>query len=228
MLTLWCTVKGYVSNAPKIVITTDGKITTAKMYENGKVVKTAEAKCCPEDTFDFNVGAKLAVDRLIGKSICAGEEKKDEIEWKVVKRPVKVGDYIRLINTPYSFDKIGDILKVDHVDCCAVVYQKNHPKKSEMVIPPSSNFRWNYRNSMYEVVEKVTKEVKETPKYYNGKVVCTNAGYVPEDLTVGKIYTFVDGMCKLDSGNNLTRIPVKDVNDLNNRFIRAKFIEVVE
>ena len=53
-----------VVNTQKIVIISDGKITTAKLYENGKVVKTAEAKCCPEDTFDFNVGANLAVKRL--------------------------------------------------------------------------------------------------------------------------------------------------------------------
>ena len=52
----------------KIVITTDNvKVVTAKMYVDGKVVKTAEAKCAPEDTFDFTVGAKLACDRLTKK-----------------------------------------------------------------------------------------------------------------------------------------------------------------
>lgn len=51
----------------KIVITTDGKITTAKLYENNKVTKTAEAKCCPEDTFDFNVGAEIAFNQLVSK-----------------------------------------------------------------------------------------------------------------------------------------------------------------
>lgn len=52
----------------KIVITTDGsKTTTATLYENGKKVKTATAKCAPEDTFDFAVGAKLAVERLTAK-----------------------------------------------------------------------------------------------------------------------------------------------------------------
>lgn len=48
----------------KIVITTDGKNTLARLYENGKVIKTAEAKCSPSDTFDFETGAKLAFERL--------------------------------------------------------------------------------------------------------------------------------------------------------------------
>ena len=54
-------------NNPKIVITTDGvKYVTAKLYE-GDTVKVAEAKCAPEDTFDFMVGAKLACERLSPK-----------------------------------------------------------------------------------------------------------------------------------------------------------------
>ena len=52
----------------KIVITTDGTITTAKLYENGKCTKTGEAKCNHKvDTFDFNEGAKLAFERLTSK-----------------------------------------------------------------------------------------------------------------------------------------------------------------
>lgn len=201
----------------KIVITTDGKITTAKLYENGKVVNTAEAKCYPKDTFDFKVGAKLAVERLSTVD-----------KWKVVKRPVKVGDYIRLIEPDYSFDKVGDILKVDKV-CnheMVTIYEKNHPNQ------PKSNsyFPWSYFRAQYEVVEKVTNvtKVEETPKYYNGKVVCVNSGYGKDYLTVGKIYTFVDGVGKADNGADITSRVVKDVNDLNFRFSKAKFIEIKE
>lgn len=50
----------------KIVITNDGKTTTAVMYE-GKQRKTeAKAICSPDDTFDPAKGAKLALDRLLG------------------------------------------------------------------------------------------------------------------------------------------------------------------
>ena len=52
----------------KIVITTDGKTTLARLYEGKKVVKTAEAHCSPDDTFDFSMGANLAMERLIGKA----------------------------------------------------------------------------------------------------------------------------------------------------------------
>ena len=52
-------------NDNKIVITTNGNETVAKLYEGKKVVKTATAKCSPSDTFDFTAGAKIALDRLI-------------------------------------------------------------------------------------------------------------------------------------------------------------------
>lgn len=61
---IWSKVKCLAPLDKKIVITTDGKVTTAKLYEDGKTVKTATAKCSPEDTFDFGVGAKLALERL--------------------------------------------------------------------------------------------------------------------------------------------------------------------
>lgn len=54
--------------AKKIVITSDGKTTLARLYKNGKVTRTAEAKCSPGDKFDFTVGAKLAFERLNEKT----------------------------------------------------------------------------------------------------------------------------------------------------------------
>lgn len=54
--------------AKKIVITSDGKTTLARLYENGKVTKTAKAECSPGDKFDFTVGAKLAFERLNEKT----------------------------------------------------------------------------------------------------------------------------------------------------------------
>ena len=50
----------------KIVITSDGKTTLARLYEGKKVVKHAQAKCSPDDEFDFTKGAKIAFERLIG------------------------------------------------------------------------------------------------------------------------------------------------------------------
>lgn len=50
----------------KIVITADGMSTTAKLYDGKTVIKTATAKCSPDDTFDFETGARIAFDRLTG------------------------------------------------------------------------------------------------------------------------------------------------------------------
>lgn len=66
---VWCQAsrvvpdKGVVKQ--KIVITTDGVETLARMYEDGKVVKCATAKCAPDDEFDFNEGARIAFERLV-------------------------------------------------------------------------------------------------------------------------------------------------------------------
>lgn len=62
---------------PKIVITTDGKTTTAKLFEGKKVIKTAQAKCSPEDKFDFNIGAAIAIERLTGQA--------EDFDWKKFK-----------------------------------------------------------------------------------------------------------------------------------------------
>ena len=49
----------------KIVVTTDGKVTTAKLFDGKQLVKAATAKCSDGDTFDFAIGATLAIERLL-------------------------------------------------------------------------------------------------------------------------------------------------------------------
>lgn len=69
-------------NTHKVVITSDGKTTTAVLYNGKERVKTAKAECSPEDTFSLETGAKLALDRLF-------EKKADEpqgIDWDAFKR----------------------------------------------------------------------------------------------------------------------------------------------
>ena len=66
-------------NNHKIVITTDGIRTLARLYEGDKVIKSTQATCSPDDDFDFGYGARLAFDRLIGK-----EDKPEYYSGKVV------------------------------------------------------------------------------------------------------------------------------------------------
>lgn len=50
---------------PVIVITSDGKTTTATKRLGKKVIRSATARCSGDDTFDFNTGAKIAFERLL-------------------------------------------------------------------------------------------------------------------------------------------------------------------
>lgn len=72
--------EGLASNSNKIVITTDGKTTTARLFDGKKMIRKAEARCSSDDEFDFMVGAKLAMERL-------------EVE-EPKKPTVKVGDFV--------------------------------------------------------------------------------------------------------------------------------------
>lgn len=81
----WCwneaTISRLVYNH-KIVITTDGKETLARLYDGDKVIKKAVARCSPEDTFNFETGARIAFDRLVGEKPV--EEKPKYYNGKVV------------------------------------------------------------------------------------------------------------------------------------------------
>jgi hypothetical protein len=56
-----------------IVIYPKGLETIALLKEGKKVIKQATAKCNPSDTFDFNIGAKLAFSRLMGEDLTVKE-----------------------------------------------------------------------------------------------------------------------------------------------------------
>lgn len=64
----------------RIVIRHDGKTVTAILYNGKEEKKKANAKCHPDDPFDFMTGAKIALDRL------AGDEEK--------KPKYKAGDFV--------------------------------------------------------------------------------------------------------------------------------------
>ena len=61
------------SEHKRIVITTDGKTTTAKLIMGNKTVKMAKAKCSPDDEFNFEIGVNLAFDRLMHHSFKVGD-----------------------------------------------------------------------------------------------------------------------------------------------------------
>lgn len=50
-----------------IHITTDGVTTTAVFKDGNKVIEQSSTKCNPLDEFDFNIGSRIAFDRLMDK-----------------------------------------------------------------------------------------------------------------------------------------------------------------
>lgn len=60
----------------KLIVTTDGETTTAKLIDGKQTIKTATAKCSKDDEFCFETGAQIAVDRLLGKKPAEPEEPK--------------------------------------------------------------------------------------------------------------------------------------------------------
>jgi hypothetical protein len=91
-------------NNKKIVITTDGTKTLARLYENRKVVKKVTVKRSP-DEFDFNVIAKLAFERLTEP---AAEKKEEYYNGKVVCVKQGFG-----YSTPLPVFTIGKIYTVN-------------------------------------------------------------------------------------------------------------------
>lgn len=69
-----------------IHISSDGKTTTARFYVNGKLIRTAEANCHPDDRFNFKTGAEVAFDRLFEK------QKKEKVDLN----NLKTGDKVRV------------------------------------------------------------------------------------------------------------------------------------
>ena len=87
----------------KIVITSDGKTTLARLYQNNSVVKTAKAKCSPDDEFDFEHGANLAYSRLMDLELVTAEEKPS----------FKNGDRVRITaNTNGHHFEIGSVVTI--------------------------------------------------------------------------------------------------------------------
>ena len=81
----WCWTENWIAGLArenKIVIISDGEKTLARLYDGNKVIKTATAKCSPDDKFSFETGAKIAFERLFdseekeepkyfnGKAVC--------------------------------------------------------------------------------------------------------------------------------------------------------------
>lgn len=143
----------------EIHITRQGNTVHAVMKDGNKVVKRSKAVCSKEDTFDFETGAKLAIDRLF-----------DGID------DLKPGDYIKLKD---CFDGLGNCAPDMSAWAGKVVTVDSMPRQSEQ---PGSKFYikikedgglWNWNDWF------IQKKTTEAPK----------KDYEPLEVYPGLVYT---------------------------------------
>ena len=79
-----------LTGGEKVVILRKGNTVTATRYVDGAKVNTGVAKCCPEDTFNFETGAKLALERLFGETESATKTRFDWVAFGDGKISVQV------------------------------------------------------------------------------------------------------------------------------------------
>lgn len=108
-----------VMNQPyDIHISSDGKTSTARFYVNGKLVRTAEAKCHPVDRFNFHTGAEVAFNRLWEKQTKEKKTPKFKPGDKIrVKRDLEAGiPYGDIGTNHFMVDMRGNVVTVSGIE----------------------------------------------------------------------------------------------------------------
>lgn len=162
----------YIPKSQELHITTDGYKTYGIYKEDGKVVKREEARCHPDDTFDFKIGADTVINRIFHKEEPIKKETKKilvlEAEGKELGvlgeeidktdswgQPLHVGDIVGY----YNFTKTGETPTIAGQ---AVVISKD-----ELIIL-YKNF--GYKNNLPFAITKSYVHMDKEDKYYNTEI----------------------------------------------------------
>ena len=98
--------EAFIDNQTIIIHVKDNE-TIATLKQGKEVIKSAKAKCSPTDEFNFEIGARLAFERLVGE---------DKPTYREVKRPAKIGEWVKIVNTLHKdVYNNGEIFKVKHL-----------------------------------------------------------------------------------------------------------------
>jgi hypothetical protein len=238
----WYTFEKVNAELDKILITTDGNVTLARMFEGNKVIKSAEAKCSPHDTFDFAVGANLAYDRLMDRLAAPGEAKPAAIDWSAFM----AGEIA--VNCRTKEDALSFLAEIERL--YSDVRWTTGEKPTEAGAEEWDEYRANtlfdmahggrltyctiggyshsesklpvaeYRKAAQPAPEPI--KLYPEPEYYNGKVVCIKAY---EGFTAGKVYCFTDGVCGDNDGDKRPESGRRPIRDLSDGWARDIFIE---
>ena len=183
----------------KILITSDGTTTLARLYDGDKVIKKAEAKCAPDDTFDFAVGAELAFQRLMKPVKPSKYEgmSDDELSTAICRfrRCDNWGSTGKNCpSRPYCHDGKGSYAYIlEHrSEAIAYLLAEDEAKAKQ---------------------DKPAEPEQPKPQYWSGKVVCIKGGRYH---TLGAVYEIKDGIVNHDTGDGYNvGAPVQSVKQLN-------------
>jgi len=91
---------------------------SAVMRRGDTVIKSAKAICNPSDVFDYDKGLELSVKRLFGWEEVTKPTVPTAKEVVVVKRPAKVGEWIKVEESDFKENKyiVGGIYKVLYIE----------------------------------------------------------------------------------------------------------------
>lgn len=199
----------------KILITSDGTETLARLYDGKKVVKTSKAKCLPEDVFDFATGAKLAFERLIGED---KPKVKPEVK-PVVENPKEIllycvkddkpgiwmtkGKLYKMVEGQIKYDSLISIFKYSSWDS----YKQANPIMSACLVPlvkrPAKVGEWVYITNAHGARDAYKNgdvlRVIESSNSFAGDILCFIAEGKKGNVSDGKrLYVDADEYLVLD------------------------------
>ena len=214
-----------------IIINTDGyKVVTATLYdENGEQLRKETARCSPEDVFDFEVGAKLAVERIFeDKERIVVGDRALKVEFnrhgaEVTAKVLEMGESLRGKNCLASSGEY-EVFSLSRIDMSEhYLFVRGNEKARD-----SDKAYWRfdsiakakkYIRNISELIREINRERK-----WNAKVVCVKSKSI--FYTKGKIYEVKNGKITNNIGEDLIH-SYESMDDLN-AWTEAKFIEVVE
>lgn len=180
--------------------------------------RIAEAKCSPEDKFDFYKGAALALDRLFDREGPKQEEPK-YYNGQVVcveRGPGKLGALEETGTYWWTVGKVYDVVN-------GVIRDNDGDHRS----PVKTLEELNELEDKYAKFIALADQKPEEPKYYNGKVVCVEKSLPCWFWTPGKVYEIKDGVILDDDGD--PRRNIRSVDALNAlAYGSAEFVALVE
>ena len=153
----------------KIVVLRNGKTVTATKYADGKKVNSATAKCHPDDKFNFNVGAKIAMGRLVGENDNTDEkaldktlgEAKEEVKQDIDKFRGELCSHLDFISCSWYYFKNGKSqVKVTYKNI-----------ESFLLVAEDKGFKWNSGIKSIEMLGMLKKFFKAVNELY---IICNN------------------------------------------------------